>query len=703
MRTKSVIILLIWVSIIAPIDAQHYVVLKDTTDSNSIVRKVQQIETLEVRPGLFSSTIRSGSGGIQLDLQSLRQLPAILGESDPYKALQYTGGISQAGEASAAMNVRGGNSDQNSILYNGCLLQNPTHMLGLFSVFNAELIDFMRYIKWGIPAEYGGRLSSVVDIRNVTYMPDKTSVDGSVGLIASRLSLKTPLSDEFGIYAGLRKSYISAFVLPIMNRFVYEKEMNSNNFEFYDINAGFTWQLNSKNKLSAHYYQGQDKLQIAENEKFSINDNRSDWGNRAFSIDLWQSISDEMSWQHSMHYSGFGLQSQVNWATDLYQLKATNNVFNYRSVANYREKNHSFKTGIDADYVLTNPTQIFKPDSVSGTGFTLPTTTVSVFASDEWQRGPFLLNAGIRTGIHADLSHNDTISFSERVSVGIEPRILVRIMTGENASVKAAITRNYQYFSRVQIVNIGIPFELHVPASVGIKPSASWQYAAGYYKQFKKAGLETSAELYYKNYDNLLEYAGNFNQLISGKNLLNQLYSGKGWSYGFELMFKKTSGHFSAWLNYALSWSYRQFNGINQGKPYLATNDRRHDLTAVGIYSVNKNLRLSAAFAFATGSRLNLPRSWYIIDNKVILEYGSYNDFAMPDYHRLDISVNYALPSRTKLKSEFNLTIYNLYNRSNPFQVYFSTKNNTANMSEYQIKMSYLTPVLPTLSWIFHY
>lgn len=689
---------------------QKQVLIKDTTDSNSIVNKVQSIREIEVRSKMATANIKSGSGGLVIDVTELRKLPNIVGDADPFKALQYMGGISQAGDASANMNVRGGNNDQNLIILNGCYIQNPTHVLGLFSVFNPDLIDQMRFYKTGIPAEYGGRLSSVIDIKNFSNNPQRVHVDGSVGLISSRIAIKVPLSERISFYASQRGSYIGAFVIPMLIKAGINEKLAQNDFEFSDTNIGFNYVLSPTTKLSGQFYTGNDRISIAQSVKFSIDDNNSRWGNRVLGLQLNHIFSEKFSMAHYLNATEFYLQSNVNWLTTNYSLNSQNRILNYKSDFVYSLNHHTFKTGLEASLNQTLPAKISQVVEATEVPVPLSTlyknTDIAWYIRDEWESGNLLLNIGLRAGINIAspfnlMSETEQIPKSRFYS-GLEPRLFARWMFDKHSSVKLSATRHFQYLNRVPVVNFGVPLEILVPASAIGKSSSLWHYSVGYFRNVLENKWELSAEAYYKSFANLLEYGGNLNDLFSEKQLLNKMYTGKGWAYGAEFLAKKNAGRFTGWLSYTLGWNYRQFENINQGKPFLAINDRRHDFSVIGMYQLSDRINFSATFVYATGSRLNLPRSWFVVDDKVVLEYSGYNSFQMPAYNRLDFAMNYKLNPFYNIKSELNFAVYNIYNRANPYQVYYNTYN-VANSKDFEIKMSYLIPILPSLSWTFHF
>ncbi len=690
----------------------NYRLIKDTTDSNSIANKVQKIREIEILSNAKSTNLSGGGNGQSIKVDELKKIPNILGDADPFKSLQLMGGISQAGDASANMIVRGGNNDQNLVLFNGASIQNPTHVLGLFSVFNPDLIDQMKYYKTAIPAEYGSSLSSVVDIKTLSNPNKALNIDGNIGLIASRVSIRLALTDKFSIYGSHRASYIGKTAIPLLVKAGIDRRLAENVFEFYDSNLGFNYSISRKTKLSGHMYYGNDKIVISDNERFSISDNNSHWGNKVFVLQLNHVFSENFSMSHNLNYSEFRLRSGINWMTNFYNLQSKIANYNYKTDFVYLKNKHALKAGFETllANIMPGTVSIWDQNATNNTN-TQPqwmhrNSIVSVYVRDEWEHGPLQLNVGVRTSVYIPKQLNAVANNeAEQNNInfgGLEPRMFGRLLLNSNSSIKLSASKHYQFINRIPIINFGIPLEIFAPVTNTIKPSSVWHFSGGYFRNFDANKWEFSTELYYKNYNNLIEYGGNIDKIINSSEAINEFYFGKGKSFGTEVFLRKNTGKVTGWVSYALGWSYRHFDKINNAKPYFANNDRRHDLSLVLMYEATKRLSFSSTFSYASGSRLNLPRSWFVIDNKVILEYSNYNAFKMPDYHRLDVAVNYKLKPIKNIKSELNLAVYNIYNRANPFSIYFSTKSENENSFDFKIKMAYLLPILPSISWTFH-
>ena len=696
---------------------QKYNVIADTTDAKSITKRTLEIEEVEVSARLRNVNVLSGSTGISVDVREIKMLPNIIGESDPFKALQYMGGVSQAGEGNSGLYVRGGNNDQNLILLNGNLIQNPTHVLGLFSVFNPDIVEKMRFIKSGIPAEYGGRLASVVDIGTINNPVEKFKLDGSVGLISSRLSIQTPVSEKLSVYGSFRASYINSIILPVLSKMGIDSALTRNRFGFFDANAGAILRINDKTKISAHFYYGEDNIVIKEVRKYQFLDNAVRWNNLSGNVQLSHIFNENLSMTHMLGYSGFHIATDMSWSNSLINFNSGFKNFSYKADFFNIMNDHFLKYGAELAINSSQP-HLVKADSL------LPITLndehnimrsaqATLYFRDEWSVDNFQFNLGLRANIYShlgpytDYQSNDQRHYSPnevlRTYFNIEPRLFGRYLIDNTASLKLSASRHVQYYNQIPVISVGIPVDIQIPAGIYIKPQTSWHFSGGYFKNFRSNSYETSAEIYYRSLQNQLELNSGLIETFTNNMLEKSIVSGRGWAYGMELKFRKNSGRFTGWVSYNLEWSYRQFDEINDGIPYLARNDRRHDLSIVGMYKINDRWNITALMVYATGNRLNLPLSWFVIENQVVLEYGKYNSFVMPPFHRLDLSANYKLGAIGKIKSELNFAIYNVYNRANPFQVFFSTSNFDAERNyDFKIGMSYLLPIIPTVSWTFH-
>ncbi len=696
---------------------QKYIVIADTSDTKSITQRTIEIDEVEIYARLRNVNLLSGSTGISVDISEIKLLPNIIGESDPFKALQYMGGVSQAGEGNSGLYVRGGNNDQNIILLNGSLIQNPTHVLGLFSVFNPDIVERMRFIKSGIPAEYGGRLASVVDIGTINNPIEKFKLDGSVGLISSRLSIQTPINEKLSAYGSLRASYINSIILPVLNTIGIDSALTRNRFSFLDANAGVILRINDKTKISSHFYYGEDNIVIKEVSKYKFLDNAVRWYNLSGNVQLSHIFNENVSMAHLLGYSGFHIGTDMSWSNSLINFNSGFKNISYKADFIQIKNNHHLRFGAELAYNSSMP-HFVKADSLLPLTLNdehnmMRSTQATLYFRDEWIVDNFQFNLGLRAntythwGPYTDYQSEDQQHYSRnevlKTYYNLEPRLFGRYLIDNSSAIKLSASRHVQYFNQIPVISIGIPVDIQIPAGLYIEPQTSWHFSGGYFRNFQDNNYETSAEIYYRSLQNQLELSSGLIETFTNKMLEKGIVSGKGWTYGMELKFRKNSGRFTGWVSYNLAWSFRQFDDINDGLPYLARNDRRHDLSIVGMYKINDKWNITALMIYASGNRLNLPLSWFIIDKQVVLEYGKYNSFVMPPFHRMDLSVNYKLANIGSIKSELNFSVYNVYNRANPFQVFCSTTNFDMEKNyEFKIGMSYLLPVIPTVSWTFH-
>lgn len=679
---------------------------------DSLGKTVRTIRQVEVNAQSGEDNIRSGSVGSMIDVKQVKLLPKFLGESDPYKSLQYLGGVSQPGEGNGALYVRGGNADQNQVLFNGASIHVSNHILGIFSIFNSDVVDQMRFVKSGIPAEYGNKLSSVVDISTSSNLPDKVSVDGSVGFILSRLALKIPVNSRLAVYGAVRASYLSYTVMPMLRQLKIDTAYTNSRYDFYDVNAGFIYKYNNRSILTGHFYTGNDAIQVGSfKRRVNFNRNATDWANVAFSIHFNRIFSTTQSMHQQLSYSGFRLMSSFNWLGSFNELQAQKKVVNYRCDFLQLYSGHSVKYGFSMDYNRLIPRKTIG-DSLLPVDYSqqyklCQNMLGSFYVRDEWTVGDWQYNLGVRLNGYISMADQN---FQDNQRSGthqadfrstIDPRMYARYRIADDQSVKASVMRMTQFNSQVPVFSMGVPFDIHVSANKSIAPLSSWQYSVGYFRNFKDNCFETSVEGYYKSMSNLLEFNNSISSSILGNVDDKNLLTGNGAAFGAELTGHYTASNWSGWLTYNLGWTRRQFDGINAGEPYFAQNDRRHDLSLAVMYKHNERWSFSALFLYATGSRLNLPVSWYVINNMIVWEYKKYNSFQLPDYHRLDVSATCRLKPMRGIRSEINFSVYNVYNRANPYQVFFSTIT-SGKAYDFKIKMAYLLPVIPSFSWIFH-
>lgn len=682
------------------------------TDENAVVITGRRKET---------QVAQAQMGKVELTMERIKQLPAFMGEVDILKALQLMPGIRNAGEGNAGLYVRGGGADQNLVMLDDAVVYNPGHLFGFFSVFNGDAIKNVSLIKGGMPAEYGGRLSSVVDVTMKEGNNRRVGVEGGVGTIASRLALQGPLNNGEGSYLlAARRTYIDALISP----FIKNGNLAGSGYFFYDANAKFNYRFGSKDRVYASGYFGRDVFDFNNKE-------------RAFSTSIpWGNSTATLRWNHVFSKRLF---SNTTAVFNNYRFRFDAQQNDFRIILNSGIRDWSIKT--DYDFFPRPEHRLkfgglftyhtFFPNTVSGrqgeTEFS-PTNTgnkfareFALYAQDEWDvTDKIKLNAGLRyssfgqvgpyTLYQRDTDGNalDSSSFGKGKPVkqysGFEPRLTARFSVGNNRSIKAGITRNLQYIHLATNSGTTFPTDLWVPSTFKVQPQQGWQYAVGYFQNFNSNIIETSVEVYYKTMENQIEFKEGYTPSLRDPE--DDFVFGKAWSYGAEFLINKTSGRLNGWFGYSLSYTWRQFDSINGGMKYPAKYDRRHDLSIVANYNLNKRWRFGAVFVYATGNAATFPERFYLVNGVITQEFSRINAYRLPAYHRADLSATYTSRrnDKRKLKQEWVFSVYNMYSRMNPYFIYFAQEGDPLR-GDQKIKALQVSlfPILPAVTWNFKF
>lgn len=662
-------------------------------------------------------------GKISLPIEQIKKIPSLLGEVDILKTLQLLPGIRNAGEGSAGLYVRGGGADQNLILLDGAVVYNSGHLFGFFSIFNSDAIKDVTLIKGGMPAQYGSRLSSVIDVTMKDGNNKKMQVEGGIGLIASRLSIQGPLKkNKSSFILSGRRTYIDALTKPFVKK---GSQFDGSGYYFYDLNAKVNYIFSHKDRVFASGYFGKDVFDFKNNRQ-SLNVNIP-WGN----------VTGTLRWNHVFNNKLFvnttALSNRYNFTfngkQDNFQVQLASGIKDYSLQQDYDyyvSPKHKVKFGGSFTYHRFQPSIVSgKQDSIvfnpnnAQIKYGLET---ALYLQDDWEvSDKFQINFGLR---HSDFgmvgpyksfteddngNRTDSTVFSKGKLVknygGPEPRISMRYSLDDATSLKWSVTRNLQYIHLVSNAGTTLPTDIWVPSTLKVAPQKSWMYAAGLFKNFENKTWETSVEVYYKSMQNQIEYREGYTP-NSLKDTEEDFVFGKGWSYGTELFMNKVKGKFTGWVGYTLSYTWRKFAELNQGRKYPAKYDRRHDLSLVGIYELSQKWKLSAAFIYATGNAATLPERFYIIDGVVTQQYSDINQYRLPAYHRLDLSATLT-PRKSgnrKVKSEWVFGVYNTYSRQNPYFIYFDQSGNPFNNSlQIQAKQVSIFPIIPSVTWNFKF
>ena len=666
----------------------------------------------------------SNMSQVKIEVENIKKIPAILGEIDVLKSAQLLPGIQSGGEGSSGLYVRGGGPDQNLILLDEAVVYNASHLFGFFSVFNADAIKDINIIKGGMPAQYGGRLSSVLDISMKDGNNKKYTVEGGIGLLSSRLTFQGPVQKEKSsfIISG-RRTYIDVLTKPFLNE---ESAFNGSGYYFYDLTTKINYKISDKDKLYLSGYFGRDVFNFSnDNNGIGI---KIPWGNATTSLRWNHLFNDKLFMNTSLIFSDYRFEFNIN--QDIFELKIFSGINDWNTKVDllYQpNQRHTIRFGANYTYHEFTPGNasgkagdvIFEPDNI----YKQYSNEGALYLSDDVELTDDLkIHAGLR---YSSFQHSGYISFRDYIWNDItrnydnyrhiEPRLSLRYKLSNTSSFKASYTENFQYIHLASTSSVSLPTDLWIPSSTYIKPKYSKQYAAGYFKNLSNNMYETSIEGYYKNMDQLIEYKeGVLPEDNTNSSSDDAFTSGTGISYGAEFLIKKTKGKTTGWIGYTLSKTTRYFDEVNNGIEFPAKYDRRHDLAITATHQLSKAWVLSSVFVYQTGNAITLPTERYIIGGQAFTEYTSRNGYRMQPYHRLDLSATYTPVKKKKFTSSWNFSIYNVYSRKNPYFIYFATENSegesftladlsdggTAYPKAYQVS---IFPILPSITWNFNF
>ncbi|HMQ45933.1 MAG TPA: TonB-dependent receptor [Saprospiraceae bacterium] len=650
-------------------------------------------------------------GTVELAVENVKKLPALMGEVDILKTLQLLPGVMSAGEGSAGFYVRGGGPDQNLVLLDEAVVYNSGHLLGFFSVFNADAIKNTTLIKGGMPASYGGRLSSVVDIQMKEGNDEHYGVEGGIGAVASRLTIQGPIQKQRSsfILSG-RRTYAFDLAQPLIKGTAFE----GTNYYFYDLNAKINYRFSDTDRLYLSTYFGRDVLKFRSNTRDFFFD--LPYGNSTATLRWNHLFSDKLFMNVSGIYNDYDFG--LNGGQADFKLEVFSGVRDWNGRVDFDffpSAFHKVKFGVNYTYHKLTPNVANVSNGEQAFSNNLQSKYAhegAAYVQDEWSLSKRLsLNMGLRYSIFTQvgpyLSPIDSSFYTSGEPVktysGLEPRFSLNWNASPTASFKIGVTKTYQYLHLVSNSTSTLPADVWVPSSEVVRPQVGWQYATGYFRNFSDNTYETSVEIYYKDLQNQIDYRENYVNNAADE-LEQEFVFGKGRSYGAEFFLRKQKGKLNGWIGYTLSRTEREFPDINQGLIYPAVYDRRHDLSVVLNYSLSPKWELGTVFVFGTGNAFTPIQSLYFIDQSPVQNYGPRNSARIEDYHRIDFSLTYTPhPERKKaFHSSWNLSVYNVYNRQNPFFIYYYFESDaaagTAKATAYKVS---LFPIIPTITWNF--
>lgn len=676
-------------------------------------------------------------GQIEISMNDVKTLPSFMGEADILKAIQLLPGVSSVSEGGQGFYVRGGSPDQNLVLYDDVPIYNASHLFGFFSVFNSDAVKSANLIKGSMPAYYGGRMSSVLEITANEGNNDKLKMNGGIGLISSRLEIETPFHKKKGslMIAG-RRTYIDVLTKPFIPK---TSEFYGSSYFFYDFNVKTSYKLTNKQNIQFVLYNGIDKFQyVNTTDEFNV---QIPWGNFLTAFKWNYKINEKTQLNTTSYYTKYNF-SFGSEQTD-FSVKLTSGIYDIGQKINltYRpNEKHTVRTGVDYTFHKFTPSSISarqgETEFTPGNNPQLFSHETALYVSDDYFIKPNLkLYAGLRYSmfqfvgpfdrfVKDGLDNTiDTITYKRNEKIkfygGFEPRISLSYEFKNKAIIRAGYTYHYQYIHLTSLSSLSLPTDIWFPTTDIAKPQKGSQTTIGLFKNWFDDKLETSVELYYKSIQNLIEYKpGALPSDNISDNVDNVLVFGSGISKGIEFFIKKTTGKWTGWLGYTLAKSDRYFPDI-QKERFPSKYDRRHDFTFVSNFKISDRLTLGSVFVFATGNTMTLPSSWYIQEQTILFDYFSRNSTRMPAYQRLDLSLTlYDKPTKKKyitsagesmevpkrFRSNWNFSVYNVYNFANPFFIYLSGQG-FALQGTFRLSLKQVTlfPIIPSITWNFSF
>ena len=683
---------------------------------------------------------------IDLPVDQIKNLPTLMGEKDVLKIIQLLPGVQKASEGQSGIYVRGGGPDQNLIILDDAVVYNASHLFGFFSTFNGDALKSVELTKGGFPARYGGRLSSVIDLTMKDGNKEKFSGEGGIGLISSRLLLAGPIKfkknkpTKGSFLVSGRRTYVDLVMRPFIKAQNEESEGKlTTGYYFYDLNIKLNYEINAKNKIFLSSYLGDDVFYNKYASANDISDAGLNWGN----------ITSTLRWNHVFGQKTFGNASLIysNYGFNIFRkesrvnsLEANNFTLNYNSgiedyslkydIDYYQKPNLSFRFGVMATRHTFTPEALILQNASSELNLTnnksYKVWENAIYTESVWSPIPKIkINAGLRLSQYL---------IENAPQNRLEPRISAAYKVKDDFAIKASYANMNQYLHLLTNTGIGLPTDLWVPATENVAPQSSSQIAAGAVKDInQEKGISITLEGYYKKMNNIISYKEgasflsiNANTNIEENSWENKVTSGQAESYGLEFLLQKKVGKFSGWVGYTWSKTLWTFKELNFGKSFFPKYDRRHDLSLVGVYKLKPKITLSGIWVYGTGNALTIPIAEYKayssnfvkgdnLDNPIgwrnftVQEYGERNSFRAEPYHRLDLGIQF-LKKKKRFERTWDISIYNAYNRKNPFFYTASndqtllggSANNNAN-NALTLKRYSLFPVLPSITYNFKF
>ena len=684
------------------------------------------VESLTIRGRSTSSHImHTPTGGIAMNMKMIRRIPAFLGEVDIIKSMQLLPGVSSTGEGSSGFSVRGGAPDQNLILLENAPILSTSHAMGFFPLFNNDAIERVTMYKGEMPVKFGNRLSSILDIELKDGSMTDYSVNGGIGLLSTRISIDGPIiQDKLSFLVSGRRSYFDLFLL-----LAPDKAMRSTRMYFWDLSGNVTYDIDSKNRLTLSSYASNDVMGMGMMGIYAT------YGNRLNALAWERDHSEKLKSELSINYIKYICSMNIN-AGEMsldsyigmenaglkydfeYSLNDNNSIsFGYQGTLHMFEPG-SFNQSIGGGLVTDedgNPINI-------GMSQSLPrmygVENALYIGNNHKLNSKISIQYGLRASTFSNVGNDKVFYYDNHFDVtnskqfgrgeiyhtdySLEPRAGAEFSINNHNSIKFNYARTTQYVHLAQNTAAGLPQDRWFSSNPNIDPQGAHMFTLGYFSSFINKGWELSAELYYKDLDNVIDFKDYANLMVN-EQMYGELRTGSGEAYGAEFLLKRTKGAVNGWVSYTLSRATRKIDGINEGRSYLAPYDRTHNLSVVLNYTINKRLELAATWVYYTGTPYTVPVGKAEVEGLVIPIYSDRNAFRLPDYHRMDLSLTIRpkVTSKNRDKYDFNVSLYNVYNRHNAWYITFKTDENNPKVT--YAELSYLYGFIPSVTFNFYF
>lgn len=696
----------------------------DVTKNVELIPDRLELEAVEITSEKANRNVSSLETGVsRMDAKKIKELPQFMGEVDVIRSIQLLPGVTTVGEGATGFNVRGGNIDQNLILLDEAVVFNSSHLFGFFSVFNADAVKDVSLFRGGIPAKYGGRLSSVLDVRQREGNSKEFAGNAGIGLISSRLMLEGPIvKDRASFMIAGRRSY-GDLLAPIFN-----PDLRGSQLFFYDLNAKVNYTVNNNNRLFFSAYTGADRFKFGD--AFA-----SSWGNNTATLRWNHLFSPRMFSNFTAVYSDYTYELGIPTGNQAFNWRAGIRNYDFKADFNYQPNtNHSLDYGVQGIYYTFSPGraegvgddsflnvfEVQQEHAVEAAAYVSNKHTVSEQLSFHYglrysrflnlgARDVFLYENGEPTDTEA-VTGTRTYRRGEVIADygGFEPRFSANYTFSPRSSVKVGYNRMRQYIHLVSNTTAATPLDIWTPSGKYVEPAVADQLSLGYYRNFSDNTFEASAEVYYKDYNNLLDYKDNA-QLLLNDALETELLQGTGRAYGLEMQVQKVKGRLTGWVSYTLARSELQVDEINRGEWYPSNWDKLHDLNVTANYRLSDKWSFGAIFAYMTGRPVTFPDGRYTFEGIAIPNYNNRNGARIPDYHRLDLSAT-LVPQKKKNKvlfflnrpesweSSWTFSLYNVYGRRNPYSIFFRQNSDNPQMTE-AFRLSIFGSIIPGVTY----